>query len=46
MTNITVYDIEAEVLEDIAETNDTSVAEVVGMLIEYVEEMKKDNKLN
>ena len=45
MTRITVYDIEAEDLEKIADTNDISVAEVVEMLMAYAEEMKKDNNL-
>ena len=42
MTKITVYDIEAEELEKIADVNDTTVAEVVSMLMEYAEEMKKN----
>lgn len=42
MTKITVYDIEAEALEKIADDNDTNVAEVVEALMEYVEEMKKN----
>ena len=46
MTNILVYDIEANELEKIADANDTTVAEVVEMLMEYVEEMKKNNNLN
>jgi hypothetical protein len=46
MTKITVYDIEAEALEKIADANDTTVAEVVEMLMEYAEEMKKNNGLN
>ena len=41
MTNITVYDIEANELEKIAEANDTTIAEVVEMLMDYAEEMKK-----
>ena len=45
MTKITVYDIEAEALEKIADANNTTVAEVVEMLIDYAEEMKKDNGL-
>lgn len=45
MTKITVYDIEAEELEKIADVNDTTVAEVIEMLMDYVEEMKKDNEL-
>lgn len=43
MTKITVYDIEAEELERIADANDTTIAEVVGILMEYAEDMKKDN---
>jgi len=43
MTNITVYDIEAKELEKIADDNDTNVAEVVEALMQYAEEMKKDN---
>jgi hypothetical protein len=46
MKQIQVYDIEAEELEKIADVNDTSVAEVVYMLMEYAEEMKKNNGLN
>lgn len=45
MTNIAVYDIEAEELEKIADTNDTTIAEVVEMLMEYANEMKRDNGL-
>lgn len=45
MMNITVYDIEAEQLEKIADANDTTVAEIVEMLMDYAEEMKKDNGL-
>lgn len=46
MTDITVYDIEAEELCNIAEENDTTVAEIVEMLMEYAEDMKRDNGLN
>ena len=45
MMSITVYDIEAEQLEKIADANDTTVAEIVEMLMDYAEEMKKDNGL-
>jgi hypothetical protein len=45
MMNITVYDIEAEQLEKIADANNTTVAEVIEMLMDYAEEMKKDNGL-
>ena len=43
MKKITVYDIEADELEKIADANDTTVAEVVEALMQYTEEMKKDN---
>lgn len=46
MTNIIVYDVEAEALGKIADANDTTIAEVVEMLMEYAEEMKKNNNLN
>ena len=46
MTDITVYDVEAEELCNIAEANDTTVAEIVEMLMEYAEDMKRDNGLN
>jgi hypothetical protein len=45
MKKIIVYDIEAEELEKIADANDTNVAEIVEMLMDYVEEMKNDNGL-
>ena len=45
MTSITVYDIEAKELEKIADANDTTIAEVVEMLMEYADEMKRDNGL-
>lgn len=45
MKNITVYDIEAEELEKIADANDITIAEVIEMLIEYAEEMKENNGL-
>ena len=46
MTNVMVYDIDAEELEKIADTNDMTVAEVVEMLIDYAEDMKNANGLN
>ncbi len=45
MTNITVYDIEAQEIEKIADTNDISVADVVEMLMLFAEEMKMCNNL-
>ena len=46
MTNIAVYDVEAEQLHKIADANGTSIAEIVEMLMDYAEDMKKDNGLN
>lgn len=43
MQKILVYDIEAEELEKIADANNTTIAEVVEMLMEYAEEMRKYN---
>lgn len=45
MQKIMVYDIEAEELERIADVNDMTVAEVVELLMEYAEEMKRNNDL-
>ena len=45
MTKIEVYDIEAEQLHKIADANDTTVAEIVELLMDYAEDMKRDNGL-
>ena len=45
MTKIFIYDIEAEELEKISDANDINVADIVEMLMEYAEEMKKNNNL-
>lgn len=45
MKKIMVYDIVAERLELIAEENDTTIAEIVELLMDYVDEMKDDNGL-
>ena len=45
MTNILVYDTDAEVLESMAEANDMTTADMIDMLMEYLEEMKISNKL-
>ena len=45
MTKINIYDIEAEELEKIADANDLTIAEVVEMLTDYIEDMKRDNRL-
>ena len=47
MTNITVYDVEADALEKVAEANDTTVAEIIEVLVtDYLEEAKSDNDWN
>lgn len=43
MTNITVYDTEAEAIERICEDNDVTEAELIEMLMDYVDEVKADN---
>lgn len=40
MKYITVYDVEADELEKLAEDNDTTIAEIVEMLMEYKDDMK------
>ena len=45
MKEIRVYDIEAERLEELAEKNDMTIAELVEMLMEYEEEMLSDHDL-
>lgn len=46
MINILVYDIEAEEIEKIADVNNMTIADVMEMLMDYAEEMRKDNGLN
>lgn len=43
MTRISAYDIEAELIERIADENDTTTAEVIEALCEYLEEVKENN---
>lgn len=45
MTNITIYDIEAEELDKIADVNDMTIADVIEMLMEYAEDMRRDHGL-
>ena len=40
MTNITVYDTEAKALERICEDNDVTEAELIEMLMDYIDEIK------
>lgn len=42
MKSIMVYDNAAEELEKIADANDATTAEIVEMLLEYVDEMRKN----
>ena len=42
MTNITIYDSEAESIERIAEANDMTIAEIVESLCEYIDDMVAD----
>lgn len=43
MQKVMLYDIEAEKLEQLAEANDTTVAEIVEQLVEYLPEVKEFN---
>ena len=43
MTRISAYDIEADLIEKVADENDTTTAEVIEALCEYLEEAKQDN---
>lgn len=45
MTDITIYDTEAEIIEKVSEKNNITVAEVVEMLCDYLDEMLFDNNL-
>lgn len=45
MTNILIYDIEAEMLEDLAIKNDLTVADIIEMLSEKIEDIKTENDL-
>lgn len=45
MKTITVYDIEAEAIEKIADANDLPECEIMEMLMQYAEQMKADNGL-
>ena len=43
MTEILVYDTEAEAIERICEDNDVTEAELIEMLMDYINEVKADN---
>lgn len=46
MTQVMIYDSSAEILEKMAEANDTTVAELVEMFLEFTEEVKDNNGLD
>ena len=47
MTNVSIYDVEAEILEKVADVNDTTVAEIIEVLVtDYLEDAKADNDWN
>ncbi len=43
MRQIRIYDTEAEIIEDLAINNATTVAEVVEAFMEFLEEVKENN---
>ena len=43
MRQISVYDTEAEAIERICEDNDVTEAELIEMLMDYINEVKADN---
>lgn len=45
MKNIGVYDIEYDKIDKICEDNDMMPWDVIELLMEYVEDMKRDNDL-
>lgn len=45
MTQITVYDIDTAAIDKIADVNDLSIADVFEMLMEYAEDMMRDQGL-
>lgn len=45
MTSIRVFDVEADKIEKIAYDNHLTAADIVEMLMDYVDEMKEDNGL-
>lgn len=46
MKNINIYDINAEELYKTADANDTTVAEIIDLLMDYMSDMRRDNGLN
>ena len=43
MQSISVYDIEADKLNRVADDNDTTVAEIIEQLCEYLSDIKESN---
>ena len=39
MTNITIYDEDAKTLDDFSEEHDTSIAEIISILMDYLDEL-------
>lgn len=46
MKSIMVYDVDAKLISKLADRNDTTEAEIVEMLCEYVSDMVADHNLN
>ena len=42
MKTINVYDVEAKKLEELAEVNNTTAAEIIEMLMGYIDEVKHE----
>lgn len=45
MTTINIYDIDAENLYKTADANDTTIAEIIWLLMDYMDDLRKDNGL-
>lgn len=45
MTTIDIYDIDAEELYKTADANDTTIAEIIWLLMDYMDDLRKDNGL-
>ena len=45
MTTINIYDNDAENLYKTADANDTTIAEIIWLLIDYIDDLRKDNGL-
>jgi hypothetical protein len=45
MKRITIYDVEAEIINRVCDDNNISEAELIEMLMEHIDEVKQDNDL-